>query len=187
MNNLYVLLKNGFEEIEALTIVDYLRRAEVKVVTVSMEEKIEVEGGHQIKVKADKLFSDINKEDIDIVYIPGGLPAAEGLKEDERVIDLLKHLDEEGKLIASMCAGPMVLNKAGLLADKTATSYPGLAEEIDNVASYSEEAVVKSKNVITSRGPATAVLLALALIEEVKGENVRKEIEEDILFNYIKC
>lgn len=186
MKKVFVLLKNGFEEIEALTVVDYLRRADIEVNMVSMEEDLMVEGGHQIQVKADIMFDDLDKDQVDLVYIPGGMDSSLSLRDDERVLDLLNYLDSKDKTIASMCAGPMVLDRAGLLEDKTATSFPSIKDELKNLGKYSDDVVVVSENVITSRGPATAVFLALELIEILKGQDMRKDIEESILFEYIR-
>lgn len=186
MKNVFVLLHNGFEEIEALTIVDYLRRAEIKVNTVSMNEDLFVMGGHEIEVTADLKFSDLDKNKIDLLYIPGGMPAAVGLRDNDEVIELVKYLNENGKTIASMCAGPIVLDRAGVVSDKVITSYPSVKEALSSYGEYSENVVVESENIITSRGPATSVLLALKLIEHICSEEKRKEIEKDILLGLIR-
>lgn len=186
MTKVFTLLKNGFEEIEALTVVDYLRRAYIDIKTVSMEKDLLVEGSHKIKVEADILFDELDKEEIDLIYIPGGLPAAKDLSLDSKVTDLVAYLNEKGRLIASICAGPMVLENSEVIKGKEVTSYPGIKEELASVGSYSENLVVVDENIITSRGPATAVYLALELIELLKGTNKKDEIKADILLDRVE-
>lgn len=186
MTKVYVLLHKGFEEIEAFTIVDYLRRADIDVTMVAVQDELFVMGDHKIIVKADILFDDINRDDIDLLYIPGGTPGAKGLKNTPQVLDLVRYLYDKEKTIAAICAGPMVLDAAGVVKEKKITSYPGVEEGLDNYGSYSEEVVVVDGKIITSRGPATAVFMALQLIETLKGKDVRDKIAEAILIEYIK-
>lgn len=182
MAKVYCLLKDGFEEVEALTVVDYLRRASIDTYMVSVEDNIEVKGAHGIRVLADIMFDEIDEGDLDMVYVPGGLPGAESLRDDDRVIDLLARTNKRGRAIAAICAGPIVLEKAGILEGKSATSYPGFDEELASIKEYREDRIVVDENIITSRGPALAVLLALELIELIKGKGKRDEIAGDILF-----
>lgn len=183
MKTLYVLLQDGFEEVEAFTIVDYLRRAEIDVVTVSMKDDLFVESAHNIVVKADKLFSELNLDEVEMVYVPGGLKATEVLRKDERVLELLNKLNDEKSTIVAICAGPTVLYDAGILGDKTITSFPGVKDQFENVEKYSEERVVFSDNIITSRSAGTAGELAMALIEYMKDEETRIKVENSIVFN----
>lgn len=182
----YVLLKNGFEEVEALTVVDYLRRADISVKTVSMEIDLEVTGSHQIKILADMLFENLDFEEVELLFIPGGMPAAEDLSNDAKVIELVKYLDKIGRALASICAGPIVFGKSDIIKDKKITSYPSFEEKIPNLGEYGEDLVVVCENVITSRGPATAVLLALELIELIKGNRIRNQVEKDILLDLVR-
>lgn len=181
----FVLLNNTFEEVEALTVVDYLRRASIEVTLVSMHEKLLVKGGHNIEVVADITFDNLKRDMIDVLYIPGGLPAAKEISENEDVIELVKYLKENDRIIATMCAGPLILETSKIAQDEVVTSFPAIKDKLKSIKEYSEEVVVKSGNIITSRGPATAVFLALKLIEEIKGKEVRDEVAEGILFNYI--
>lgn len=187
MAKVIALLKTGFEEIEALTIVDYLRRAEIEVDMVSTVDDINVTGAHGITVKTDVMLDDINADEIDLVFVPGGMPGAKDLKEDERVIDLIKKIDENGHVIAAICAAPIVLEEAGVLKDKIATSYPGFDQELKSLKEYKEELIVIDQNVVTSRGPATAAYLALQLIELIKGQNASEEIKKDILLDLVEA
>lgn len=185
MAKVYVLLKEGFEEIEALTIVDYLRRAEIDVYLVSVEDQLEVMGAHRIRVKADMGFEDLDEKEIDLLFLPGGLPGATSLRDDKKVIDLIKNLDARGKGLAAICAAPIVLERAGLTKDRKVTSYPGFEEEIGS-DKYEEGLVVVDENIISSRGPATAVYLALELIGLLKGDRKKEEIRKDILLDLVE-
>lgn len=183
MKTLFVLLQDGFEEVEALTIVDYLRRAKIEVVTVSVKDEPLVESAHNIFVKADTLFDELDLEAVDMVFVPGGLKATEALRKDERVLNLINKLNDKKSTIVAICAGPTVLYNAGILQDKTITSFPSVKDEFDNVYKYSEDRVVISDNIITSRSAGTAGELAMALIEYIKDAKTRKEIEDSIVFN----
>lgn len=181
MDKVLVFLANGFEEIEALTPVDYLRRAGLEVDTVSINEDKKVFGAHDIPVLADKLIGDIDPNDYKLCYIPGGMPGASNLRDDDRVIEIIKAIDKNDGLISAICAGPIVLEKAGLLKDKKATSFPGFGEELKSLKTYvDDDIIVIDGNIITGRGPAIAIFQALKLIEILQGEDVAEEIKEDI-------
>ena len=154
MDRVIILLANGFEEIEALAPLDVLRRLNYDVKLVSMNKTKEVMSSHGVSFNADLLYSD-DLYDCKGVIIPGGMPGASNLRDDFRVISLIKKYNEEKKMIASICAGPIVLGKANVLVDKVATCYPGFENEL-NALRVLKEKVVVSNNVITSRGPATA-------------------------------
>lgn len=178
-----VFLADGFEEVEALTVVDYLRRKDIVVETVSITEKQKVKGAHDIVVLADKRVSDIdNLELYDGAIIPGGMPGATNLRDDERVIEILKKMDEDKKLVAAICAGPIVLERAGIVEGKRVTSYPGFEDTLKN-STYIEEGVVRDGNVITSRGPAFAVDFAIEIISYLLDDEKAKELKEDILYS----
>lgn len=177
-----LFLADGFEEVEALTVVDYLRRKGIVVDTVSITEDKKVKGAHEVIVISDKLMSEIEEIDFyDGVIIPGGLPGATNLRDSEKVVDIVKRLDENNKLTAAICAGPIVLQKSGIIKDKKITSYPGFEEELKD-GNYTEENVVRDGNVITARGPALAVDFAIEIIEYLLGEKKAKELKKDILY-----
>ena len=161
MKKVGVLLAEGFEEVEALTVNDVMRRANLQCDLISMKDKY-VKSSHNVVVEADKIF-DENME-YDLIVFPGGLPGATNLRDDERVINFLKKQNKEGKLIGAICAAPIALGKAGLTEGRKITSYPGYEDELPN-CDYLEEAVVVDKNIITSRGPATAMAFAYKLLE----------------------
>lgn len=161
MKKVCVLLAEGFEEVEALTISDIMRRAKVSCDLISIKDK-KVTSSHGVTVEADKLLDD--DMEYDLIVLPGGMPGATNLRDDERVIKILKKQNKEGKLIGAICAAPIVLGKAGLTDGRKITSYPGYEDELPN-CDYSEEAVVVDGNIITSRGPATAMAFSYKLLE----------------------
>src|SRR5699024_2395234 len=130
MEKVLVFLADGFEEIEALTPVDYLRRAGIKVDTVSITEDREVMGSHNIPVLADKRRSSINPDEYMICYIPWGIPGATILRDYDKVIEVLKKVYQNGGYATAICAGPIVLERAGILEGKKATSYPGFDKDL---------------------------------------------------------
>lgn len=172
------LLADGNETIELLTVVDYLRRADIKIDMVSTTGDINLRTSHGIKYQADYRLEDIDPNDYDGVYVPGGTEGAESLRDNEKVIEIVKDFNKKGKLIAAICAGPIVLDKAGVLEDKKATSFPTIKEELNNVGEYIEdELVVTDGNITTSRGAALTNYLALRLIEIIKGEDSKEEVK----------
>lgn len=172
------LLADGNETIELLTVVDYLRRAEVEIDMVSTTGDINLVTSHGVKYQADYLLEEINPADYDGVYIPGGTKGAESLRDNEKVIEIIKNFNKEGKLIAAICAGPIVLDKAGILNDKKATSFPTIKEELTNVGEYiDDEIVVTDGNITTSRGAAVTNYLALRLIDIIKGEKAKEDVK----------
>lgn len=176
-----VFLADGFEEVEALTVIDYLRRASIDVDTVSIGEKT-VKGAHDVIVTADKVLSEIDNVEIyDAVVIPGGIPGATNLRDNNRVIEIVKSLNEDDKLLAAICAGPIVLERAGVIRGKKVTSYPGFEEELVD-CQYVEASVVKDGNIITSRGPALAGDFSIEIISYLQGDRKIKEFKKGILY-----
>jgi protein deglycase len=172
-----VPLADGFEEIEAVTIVDVLRRASIEVVTAALGET-EVRGSHGIALSADARLDEVGAEEFDAVVLPGGMPGSKTLRDDERLRKIVQHAAGTGKLVAAICAGPIALEAAGVLAGKRATSYPG--NELPS-ADYVEERVVADGLLITSRGPGTALEFSLALVERLKGPNAANELRASML------
>lgn len=183
MNKVILFLAEGFEEVEALTTVDYLRRKDIKVDTISITEDKKVKGAHDIVVLADNMIKEIKDIDsYDGVIIPGGWPGAPNLRDDERVIEVVNKMNEAGKLVAAICAGPIVLERAGIIDGKKITSYPGFEEEL-KTGVYIEEGVVRDENIITARGPALAVDLAIEIVKYFLGEEKAEELKKNILYN----
>lgn len=174
-----VLLANGFEEIEAVTLIDVLRRAEVEVVILGVDG-LEVEGSHAIKLVADKTLTDGGAEAWDLVILPGGLPGAYTLRDNAEVQALIKRQQTAGRGLAAICAAPIALGKAGVLAGKRATCYPGFEAELTG-AELNAERVVRDGKVFTSRGPGTAMEFGLALVAELMGSEVAQEWRQKML------
>lgn len=172
-----VLLADGFEEIEAVTIIDVLRRGEVSVTTASLGGK-SVSGSHDIVLEADTLLERVSVSDYDALVLPGG-PASKTLREDARAQAAIKQAAETGKLVAAVCAAPTALEVAGVLRGKRATVYPG--NQLPS-AHFVEERVVEDGNVITSRGPGTTMAFALKVVERLSGAAVAKTTAERMLF-----
>ena len=178
---LYLFLAEGFEEIEALTVVDLLRRAKCDIRTVSVAEGKAVVGGHGITVEADAHFTECSFDDAKMLILPGGLVGVNNLRAHEGLMALLQSKHAAGVTLAAICAAPMILSQLGLLEGQRATIYPDLKEELSG-AVYSETMVVKSRNnIFTSRGPATAMYFALALIEELQGEAAAESVKKGLL------
>lgn len=178
MKKVCVLLAEGFEEVEALTVSDIMRRANVLCDLVSIKDKT-VKSSHGVIIEADKIFNE-NME-YDLVVLPGGMPGATNLRDDDRVIKFLKNQNKSNKLIGAICAAPIVLGRAGLTEGLEMTSYPGFEDELPN-CDYSEEAVVVDKNIITSRGPATAMAFAYKLLEELGYDHEVEGISSGMLY-----
>ena len=183
MSKVFVILAEGFEEVETITVVDYLRRAGVEVAMVAAGDNIQVTGVYGVKIIADMMLSDIkDPQDNRGIYVPGGLPGTENLKDNQAVIDLVKEMAEAGKLVASICAGPIILSKAGVIDGKKITAYPGYEKELLG-SIYKEKPVVRDGNIITSRGPATAGAMAIEMIKYLQGEEKAKEVGKIVLLD----
>ena len=166
MAKVAVILADGFEEIEALTVVDVLRRANITCHMVGFEAQ--VTGSHAIQVQADRVF-DGDLSEYDMIVLPGGMPGSAHLRDNEQLIAELQKFEQVGKKIAAICAAPIVLNRAGLLKDKGFTCYDGVQEQIAD-GYYRKETVVVDGQLTTSRGPATALAFAYNLVEQLGGD-----------------
>ncbi|MGD9131482.1 MAG: DJ-1/PfpI family protein [Candidatus Bathyarchaeota archaeon] len=178
-----VFLATGFEEIETLTVVDILRRAGVDVTVAGLTPNV-TEGKHGVKVVPDKSIDDVKVEDFDAVVVPGGNPGYKNLRKDPRVIAMVKKAFNSNKIVAAICAGPTVLSDAGILEGKACTIYPGMDEELEaGRGKPKHDIVVVDGNIITSRGPATALPFALKLAEKLAGKQVAEAVSKKTLAN----
>lgn len=175
MDKYILILTDTFEEVEALTQVDYLRRADIKVDMISITGKLQVTSNRGITVLADDLIENIDLKEYAGIIIPGGLPASFDIRDDKRVLDIIKKFDEEHKLISAICAGPSVLAKAGVLSGRNAVIYPGMEDELLD-ANIKEDAICIDDNIITSRGAGLAGELAYTLIRKIKGKVQEKQV-----------
>lgn len=176
----YVFFAEGFEEIEAVTVVDVLRRAGLGITMVSVSDGLSVTGAHGIEIKTDKLFGAVNFDDADILILPGGMPGTNNLVAHEALGALLKKHGAEGKWLAAICAAPIVLGKLGLLKNHIAACYPGFEPQLDG-ATISHDSVVLDGKVITSRGAGTALEFALKMVEIAKGIEKAKNLREGLI------
>ena len=180
----YVHLATGFEEIEALTIVDVLRRGGVNAKMVSVTGDKMVTGTHEIPVYADLLFEEADYDSCDMIVLPGGMPGAANLGAHNGLTDQIKAFakaGDAGKKVAAICAAPLVLADCGILKGLDATIYPGMERQLLD-ANPNGANVTISGNIITGKGPALAMEFALALVEVLKGAEERKQVAEGLLF-----
>ena len=181
MSKVYVFLADGFEEIEGLTVVDLLRRAEIETITVSVMGREEVIGSHRIPVVADTLIGDVHPTVEDLLVLPGGMPGTLHLGNSEKLRELLLKAAEENGRIAAICAAPTVFGKLGLLNGRKAICYPGMEEGLTG-AEVTAAPVVTDGNITTSRGLGTAIPFALRLIEELSGKETAERIAKSIVY-----
>ena len=176
----YVHLAYGFEELEALSVVDLLRRVEVPVQLVSVTGEKLVKGAHGIGVEADILFEEADYESCEMIVLPGGLPGTFGLRDHEGLTDKIREFAAAGKKLSAICAAPLVFGGLGILEGKKATIYPGMEDHLTG-AEPAGKRVVKDGNIITSQGPGTAMYFALAITEELCGEAVAEDLRKDLI------
>lgn len=180
MSLVYVFFADGFEEVEALTTVDLLRRAGEDVRMVSIMGRKSVTGSHQISVECDMIFEEIAKT-ADLLVLPGGLPGTNHLREHRELSELLTEQYQDGRFVAAICAAPSVFAGLGFLKDRKATSYPGCVDA-SLCGSYVEDAVAVDDNVVTSRGVGTAIPFALTLIALLEGQEEADKIAASIVY-----
>lgn len=179
MSKILIPISNGFEEIEAISIIDICRRANIEV-TIAALESLETTGSHGIKILATHMIKDVNQEQFDMIILPGGLPNAFTLAENTYVQNLLKQFKASDKYIAAICAAPYALHTAGVL-NKNYTCYPSFEEKIKLDGYTSEQNVVIDKKVITSRGPATAMEFSLELVRILTNEETYLSVKNGLL------
>ena len=175
MASVLVPLAQGCEELEAVTVVDLLRRAGVHVVTAGLDNA-PVRASRGVVLVADMTLDEALKQEYDMVVLPGGLPGADHLDGDPRIRGLLRTMADSGRYTAAICAAPKVLASTGLLEGKKVTSFPGVLDAFADL-DYRSDPVVQDGRLITSRGPGTAMDFALTLIENLLGMDNRNEVE----------
>lgn len=176
-----IFLATGYEEIEALTVVDMLRRKSIVIDMISITESKETIGSHGIKVTADLTIENADFDSYDCLILPGGGPGTQALKKCDYLLNRLDKAFDEGKLICAICAAPTVLGQQGYLKGKKACCYPGLEEGLEG-AQVVFDSVVKDGNIITSRGMGTAILFADKIIETIQGKEVAEKILKEIVY-----
>jgi 4-methyl-5(b-hydroxyethyl)-thiazole monophosphate biosynthesis len=178
----FVYIAEGFEEIEAITPVDVLRRGGLKVETVSVEKDLQVIGAHGIPIVCDRTLAESEMIRADALILPGGMPGALGLLHSTVLLDRIRRENAKGTLICAICAAPMVLAGAGILEGRKAVIYPGMEAEIKDAVPCSDRVCV-DENLITSLGPATAMPFALEILKALTDAHTREEIKEGMLFH----
>lgn len=181
MSKVNMYFATGFEEVEALTVVDLLRRAKIEVDMISVTGIKEVKGAHGITVKMDKIF-DKADDDVDMLILPGGMPGTTNLAAHLGLETMIKTYNNRGKYIAAICAAPTIFGKMGLLKGKLATCYPGMEDGlVDAYVQY--DSVVIDENIITSRGLGTAIDFGLAIIKTLIDQETADKLAKAIVYN----
>ncbi len=179
MNKIAVFLAVGFEEIEAVTVIDILRRAGLEVDIISASGSDCVEGSHGMIISTDKLFYTVDYDVYDMLILPGGMPGTDNLNSHDGLKDLLIRFNEKAKLIAAICAAPLVLGELGILDGREAVCYPGFESRLKG-AIISEKAVVRSKNIITGKAAAYASDFAFELLKDFIDEKEIKKLKDSM-------
>jgi len=179
MKKVLIPLAPGFEEIEAIAVVDILRRAGVEVVTAGTAEN-PIEGRNKIRVLTDTSLDSVKEQDFDMIVLPGGAGGTENLKKDMRVKEIVERLYKNGRFITAICAAPTVLSAIGVTAGRTITSHPSVRTKLEK-EKLSEERVVVDGNIVTSQGPGTAIEFAFKLVEVLVGKEKAREVNKGVL------
>ncbi|MEG1574452.1 MAG: DJ-1/PfpI family protein [Bacteroidales bacterium] len=182
MKKSFVFMAEGFEEIEALTVVDMLRRASMPICMVSISDEYDVEGAHGVTIIADELISEADFSEAEWLILPGGMPGAANLNASIPLINILKAQNETKSNIAAICAAPFILGENGMLQDKNATCYPGFEDHLKG-AKYTGASVERDGNIITANGPAQSISFGAAIIEKSLGAPTARRILEGMMRN----
>lgn len=176
-----VFFAEGYEEIEALTVVDITRRAGIETFMVSVTEERKVTGSHGITVEMDKLLSEVDFDKIDMIILPGGMPGTLYLENCEPLMERVKEFDKAGRYLSAICAAPIIFGHLGLLKNRKACCYPGMEEGLEE-AELSYENFVVSDHILTSRGMGTAIDFALQIVARLQSETAAQELAEKIVY-----
>ncbi|MCM1123013.1 MAG: DJ-1/PfpI family protein [Eubacterium sp.] len=181
MSRAAVFFGTGYEEIEALTVVDILRRAGVDTDMVSIMGERSVAGSHGIKVEMDSLIGEVDFDKIDVIVLPGGMPGTKNLEACEALMDQVDAFVSKGKIVAAICAAPSILGHRGLLRGKKACSYPAFESHLEG-AQVLQEPAVTDGNIITGRGMGAAIPFGLAILEKLQGAEAARQMAETIVY-----
>lgn len=182
-----LFIENGSEELELIAPLDVMRRANLEVDVISANNEDFITSAHNVKIMADKKIEEINNIlDYDAIVIPGGMPGSTLLRDNKKIIEFYQTMYNSGKLVAAICAAPIVLSAAGITDDKEVTSYPGFDKEINCKTYNSEKAVVVDKNVITAQGPAVAILFGYEIVNYLLQDNTADDIKKAMLVPVLK-
>ena len=184
MKKVAIILADGFEELEALSPKDVLNRVGIQADLVTIKSEKQVQGANGVTVIADDLLDNVNIDSYDAIVLPGGMPGALNLSKDERVINTIKKFDQEEKIVGAICAAPaLVISKSKIALGRRVTSYPGMEDYLQESEYVNNELVVRDNNLITSRGPATALAFAYKLVEAlgIDANSVKQGMLYDLL------
>ncbi|GAB3483971.1 DJ-1 family glyoxalase III [Marinomonas epiphytica] len=182
MTKVLVPIANGNEEIEALTIIDVLRRGGVEVSVASIHESKQVELAHGCILQADCLLPEVQDEMFDSIVVSGGMPGAEHLRDSALLVDMLEKHDIQDALLGAICAAPaLVFGTHGFVMDKQATCYPGFESGLKGADYVADQPVVMDGNIITGQGPAVAMAFSLTVLANLKGYEVAQEVADGLL------
>ena len=162
-----IVLAEGFEETEAVTVVDVLRRAGINVTVASLTDETAVKGSHDLLITADTTLSTLQEDQLDMLILPGGMPGAKNLSRNEDLLSLVRQLDERDCFLAAICAAPLALHAAGVLEGRKATCYPAFRKRLTTTSRTTDSRVERDAHIITSQGPATALPFALQLVHSL--------------------
>ena len=182
-----LFIENGSEELEFIAPLDIMRRANLEVDLISANNEDFITSAHNVKIMADKKIEEINNIlDYDAIVIPGGMPGSTLLRDNKKIIEFYQTMYNSGKLVAAICAAPIVLSAAGITDDKEVTSYPGFDKEINYKNYNSDKAVVIDKNVITAQGPAVAILFGYEIVNYLLQDNTVEDVKQAMLVPVLK-
>ena len=182
-----LFIENGSEELEFIAPLDIMRRANLEVDLISANNQDFITSSHNVKIIADKKINEVNNIlDYDAIVIPGGMPGSTLLRDNKKIIEFYQKMYNSGKLVAAICAAPIVLSAAGITDDKEVTSYPGFDKEINYKNYNSDKAVVIDKNVITAQGPAVAILFGYEIVNYLLQDNTAEDVKQAMLVPVLK-
>ena len=182
-----LFIENGSEELEFIAPLDIMRRANLEVDLISANNEDFITSSHNVKIIADKKINEVNNIlDYDAIVIPGGMPGSTLLRDNKKIIEFYQKMYNSGKLVAAICADPIVLSAAGITDDKEVTSYPGFDKEINYKNYNSDKAVVIDKNVITAQGPAVAILFGYEIVNYLLQDNTAEDVKQAMLVPVLK-
>ncbi|MBQ6143419.1 MAG: DJ-1/PfpI family protein [Clostridia bacterium] len=178
---IYIFLADGFEEVEATTPRDILKRAGISIQTVGLNQSDTVSSASGLKIIPDVQIEHINFNDIEGIILPGGMPGTKNLEQNKKVLEIIKYCIENKLLIGAICAAPSILGKMGVLKNKAACCYPGFEKYLIG-AKISENSVSTDKNIITSKGPGTAFEFGFAVLKYLKGRENAESIKSSMIY-----
>ncbi|MBQ4067643.1 MAG: DJ-1/PfpI family protein [Lachnospiraceae bacterium] len=181
MMKVFAFFAEGYEEIEGLTVIDILRRADIEVDMISVTDELSVAGAHGIVVNMDKTVGEVNFAEGDMIFLPGGIPGTPNLEKCEVLIKNILEYNKTGKKLAAICAAPSIYGHLGILEGKKATCYPGFEDELKGAVTVNDK-VVTDGNITTSRGMGTSIDLGLEIVKIFKGEGLATELGRKIQY-----